>query len=391
MEDTPSPLPENEIRLISSDAELQEALPQLRQASELGADLEFDQNRHTYGFTLCLIQLSDGHTCYLIDPFGVKDLRPVFHLMEDPETVKIFHHSNNDLLLLSKLGCKPRQILDTDVAAKIINYEKTSLASVMAEEFGVTIDKAMQASNWNRRPLIEEQIRYAALDVQYLRPLKERLVGKIKELGRGHWLEEESRHLERITYLVPEYPHLRMKGISRFSEHELFILGEVYAFRESLAEQMNKPAGHIMSNEALLDLALHPDTDVHEWVNHTKGIHGRLKSSRYSKAIASLLRQAREDAETHNLSQEHPNNRYRRPPETPETLQREEEARRLQEELSQRYGAYSMRLLLNQSHIQHYAQHGELIRTRHYAIAEINHVAAKLGLGIKARFPSPGP
>jgi ribonuclease D len=389
MDHPTTPLPENEIRLISSDAELQEVLPQLRQASELGADLEFDQNRHTYGFTLCLIQLSDGHTCYIIDPFGLKDLQPVFDLMEDPGIVKIFHHSNNDLLLFSKLGCKPRQILDTDVAAKIINYEKTSLASVMAEEFGVTIDKAMQASNWNRRPLTEEQIRYAALDVQYLRPLKERLVGKVKALGRLHWLEEEDHLLERISYLVPEQPHLRMKGISRFSPYELYILGEVYAFRESMAAEMNKPAGHIMSNEALLDLALHPDTDVHEWVNHTRSIHGRLKSGRYSRALASVLRQAREAADARELSQEQPNNRYRRPPDTPESLQREEEIRRLQEELTLRYGAFAIRMLLNQSHIQHYAQHGELIRTRQYAIEVINEVAAELGLDLRAQPPGP--
>lgn len=389
MEDPTTPLPDNDIRLISSDAQLQEVLPLLGQASELGADLEFDQNRHTYGFTLCLIQLSDGHTCYIIDPFGVKDLQPVFDLMEDPGIVKILHHANNDLLLFSKLGCKPRQILDTDVAAKIINYEKTSLASVMADEFGITINKALQVSNWNRRPLTEEQIRYAAQDVQYLRPLKERLLGKVKELGRLHWLEEEDQLLERITYLVPEHPHLRMKGISRFSEYELSILREVYAFRELMAEQMNKPAGHIMSNEALLYLALHPQTDVHEWVNHTRSIHGRLKSGRYSRALASVLHQAREDAETNDLSREHANNRYRRPPDTPETLQREEEARRLQEELAQRYGPYAMRLLLNQSHIQHFIQHGELIRTRHYAIQEINKVASELGLSMKAQPPGP--
>jgi ribonuclease D len=390
MEENAAILPENDIRLIDSDARLQEVLPVLRQVPELAADLEFDQNRHTYGFTLCLIQLSDGQTCYLIDPFAISDLTPVFELMEDPAITKIFHHANNDLLLLSKLGCQARQLVDTDVAAKILNYEKSSLASVMAEEFGLTIDKAMQASDWNRRPLTEEQIRYAALDVQYLRPLKERLESKIKELGRLHWLEEEGRFLERITYLVPEQPHLRMKGISRFSEHELFILGKVYAFRESLAEQMNKPAGHVMSNEALLDLSTHPHTDVHEWVHHTKGIHRRLKSDRYANALRKVLRQAREKAQSSNLSHEHPKNRYQRPEETPETLQREEEARRLQEELARRYGSHAVRLLLNQSHIQHYIQHGELIRTRQYAREAINEVAAELGLKVQAQPVSAG-
>lgn len=390
MEKNAETLPENEIRLIDSDAALQEILPILRQAPELGADLEFDQNRHTYGFNLCLIQVSDGHTCFLIDPFGVSDLQPLWEIFQDPAITKIFHHANNDLLLLSKLGCQVRGVIDTDVAAKILDYEKASLANVMAEEFGVTINKAMQASNWNQRPLTEEQIRYAAVDVQYLRPLKERLVGKIRELGRMRWLEEECQLLERITYLVPEYPHLRLKGISRFSEYQLHILGEVYAFRDSLAQQLNKPSSYVMSNEALLDLATHPHINVHEWVNHTKGIHRRLKSDRHTNALRKVLRQARQHAEDAHLSHEHPDRRYRRPPETPETLRREEQIRRLQEELTQRFGTTTARMLLNQSHVQHYIQHGELIRTRKYAIEVINEVSAELGLEVKAQLFTAG-
>jgi ribonuclease D len=377
--------PENKIRLINTDEGLQEIMPLLRQAGELGADLEFDQNRHTYGFTLCLVQLSDGQTSYLIDPFPIQDLQPLLALMADPAVTKIFHHSNNDLLLLSKLGCQTHAVVDTDIAAKILNYEKASLANVMAEEFGVTINKAMQASNWNKRPLTEEQIRYAALDVQYLRPLKEKLVGKIRELGRMRWLEEECHLLERITYLTPDQPHLRLKGISRFSEFDLFILEELYAFREELAQQLNKPSGYIISNDALVDLALHPQTDVHEWVNHTRGIHGRLKSDRHSRDLVKVLRQARQQAEAAGLSQQQPERRYKRPVETPETQAREEQALCLQAELASRYGTHASRLLLNQSMIQYYTYQGHLLVPKHYARDIINDVVAELNLDLKAQ------
>lgn len=385
MEESPAPLPENDIQLIASDDDLGEALRALRKMPELGVDLEFDQNRYTYGFNLCLIQISDGRTCYLIDPFAIQDLAPLWAIMEDPAITKIFHHATNDLLLLSKLGCRPRQIFDTDVAAKILNYEKSSLANVLAEELGIGVNKAMQSSNWNLRPLTQEQLRYAAQDVRYLCPLKERLVAKIEELGRLHWLEEEGHLLERIAYVVQEHPHLRLKGISRFSPFQLYILQALYAFRESLAEQLNKPAAQVMGNEALLDLALHPRTDVYEWVHHTKGIHRRLKSERHTAALHKVLRQARQQAESNNLPQENPENRYRRPAETAETVRREEQIRRLQEELVRHYGLHTSRMLLNQSHIQHYAQHNELIRTRQYARDVINEVAAELGLELKAQ------
>jgi ribonuclease D len=390
MKESPLSFPENNIRLIHSEAALAEILPVLREAGEFGADLEFDQHRHTYGFTLCLIQVSDGKTCYLIDPFTIPDLQPFYDLLTDPALLKIFHHANNDLMLLSKLGCKARNILDTDVAAKILNYEKASLANVLAEEYGLSLNKAMQASNWNKRPLTEEQIHYAAQDVQYLRLLKNRLMEKIRELGRMRWLEEECQLLERINYLPPEFPHLRLKGISHFSPFELFVLQELYAFREILAQQLNKPSGYIISNEALLDLVTHPETDVHEWVNHTKGIHGRLKSDRYTVELARVLTQALKEAQTRGLSHEQPVRRYRRPIETPVTQAREQEALGLQEMLAARYGQHASKLLLNQSMIQHYTYQGELLVPKSYARDLINQLAQELGLTLKAQPVSTG-
>ena len=157
------------IVLVASDADLRQAVQQLEQCDELAVDLEFDQNRYTYGFNLCLIQIADGKgKCYIIDPFYIDDLEPLFLLMGNAAITKIIHHSNNDILLLDKMGCSVKGIVDTDVAAKVLNYERSSLATVLKEEFGKEIDKSQQSSNWNKRPLTEDQLRYAAIDVIYL-------------------------------------------------------------------------------------------------------------------------------------------------------------------------------------------------------------------------------
>jgi ribonuclease D len=52
-----------------------------------------------------------------------------------------------------------------------------SLAMVCERELGVVLDKAPQVSNWSRRPLDPEQLRYAALDAEILLTLYERLAG----------------------------------------------------------------------------------------------------------------------------------------------------------------------------------------------------------------------
>jgi ribonuclease D len=46
--------------------------------------------------------------------------------------------------------------------------EGHSLAAVVERELGVWLDKTQQTSDWRRRPLTEEQVRYAALDAEVL-------------------------------------------------------------------------------------------------------------------------------------------------------------------------------------------------------------------------------
>ena len=49
------------------------------------------------------------------------------------------------------------------------------LAMVCERELGVSLDKGEQTSNWSRRPLDADQLRYAALDAEVLLALFDRL------------------------------------------------------------------------------------------------------------------------------------------------------------------------------------------------------------------------
>ena len=373
------------VKLIDSDELLAQAVQELSTSSELALDLEFDQHRYTYGFNLCLIQLTSGNgICYIIDPFPLSSLKPVYELFENEQITKIIHHANNDILLLDKLGCNIRSVLDTDVAAKILNYERSSLATVLKEEFDKEIDKSQQSSNWNNRPLTDAQLKYAAIDVIYLHRIKDKLVKEVKLQGRYHWLEEENQLLESLTYSEPENPHLKLRNAFRLNYFQQYILKKLFAFREGMAQDFNKPASYVIANEALVDLAQNYKTDVHEWLNHTKGIHGALKKPKNEMLLKKAIQQAIEEAKDHNISHDYPENRWLRPTRTPETELRKEELTKVQKAIIAKYGEYASKLIITQSVVNEYSQTGKLICLKRYATDIVLETAAEVGVALPA-------
>lgn len=371
------------INLIDSDEKLQQAVEQLSKTRELALDLEFDQNRYSYGFNLCLVQITAGDgVCYVIDPFTIDDLRPVFDLIEDPAITKIIHHSNNDILLLNKLGCNIKGVLDTDVAAKLLNYEKSSLATVLKEEFDIEIDKSQQSSNWNKRPLTDEQLVYAAIDVIYLQKVKNKLLSQLEEEGRLHWLEEENQLLENLKFTEPDNPHLKLKNAFRLTLYQQYILKALFDFREDLAKEFDKPAPFVIPNDALIELACNTDVDIHEWLNHTRGIHGRMKKPSYEKKLRNIIKQVVNQAEEDAISHDFPINQYKRPFKTAETESRREDISNIQAKIIERYGLYTSRLIINQNLITEYSFTGKLRCTKRYATAVVLDVAAELNINL---------
>lgn len=369
------------IRLIDSDELLLQTIKELSKFPELALDLEFDQHRYTYGFNLCLVQLSSGNgVCYIIDPLPINDLQPLYALLEDNNITKIIHHANNDILLLDKLGCNIRAVLDTDVAAKILNYERSSLATVLKEEFNKEIDKSQQSSNWNLRPLTEAQLRYAAIDVIYLHKIKDKLVQEVEQQGRLHWLKEENQLLESLTYSEPENPHLKLKNAFRLNFFQQYVLKGLFAFREQMAQTFNKPASYVISNEALVDLAQNYKTDIHEWLNHTKGIHGSLKKQKNEQLLEQAMKNAIKEAIAHNISHDYPENRWIRPLRTPESETRKEELTKVQKAIIAKYGEYASRLIITQSVINEYSQSGKLICLKQYATDIMMETASEIGV-----------
>lgn len=364
---------------LTTEAAFLAALPQLAQSPELALDLEFDDNRYTYGLNLCLVQVATRDHCYLLDPFTVRNLEPLWEIINDPGITKIIHSATNDILLLKKLGCRPRGVFDTEIAARLLNHVRTSYANILQVVFGIEIDKTNQVSNWNVRPLTEAQLTYAAIDVQHLHELKDVLGQELAALGRGAWLAEECRLLEDLELKETGDRHLKLKGADRLTSFQQHILKQLFFFRSQLAQGVNKPPAMVIANETLVALALQPVTDFRGWQT-TKGLMGTLKDHQTFKEYRAVLIAAGQEAGELKLAHQRPY-RLRRPEpliDPEEALRRRQEMLTVQAHIAQAVGENVVNMILPPGLVNEYADGKPLEVKKSYARSVINEAAAAL-------------
>jgi ribonuclease D len=284
------------IHYLTTAAQVADAAAHFATLPRIGIDLEFDDNRYRYGRHLALIQVFDGQEVYLIDPLPLEPemaagLEPLFAVLRDPAVAKVFHSCKSDILLLDELfGVTCRTIVDTSVQFTLLALEDNniSLGRLIQSELGFEVDKGEQKSNWLKRPLTEAQKEYAANDVLYLFELTDRLTARLQEQGRAQWATEENYALEAVRYGRDELrPHLRLAGKYRITPQELPLFRELYALRDRLARQLDRPSYMVLSNDRLAEITRQPIAS-HGALRNAGGLHPELKRAPYSDELVAL-------------------------------------------------------------------------------------------------------
>jgi ribonuclease D len=270
-------------QLIENEHQFSQGIKALGHQSRVSFDLEFDRDRHTYGFDLCLIQVGYENECLIIDPLAVESLRPLFDFFENPGIQKLVHCPGEDLRLLHHLGCYPKNIADTEVMAKLLNYEQTSLAKLLEVKCGIALNKKQQQSNWHLRPLHDDQLKYAADDVLYLPRLYDILYTEIEEMGLTAWVAAEQDWLQTVVYTLEKKTDFLKPGDKRnLSPWHAFVLNEMFVLRDRIGEKKNKPAYMVMPEDSVRALA-EGSPEFH--LQHLQGLHPSL---RHGSAAAEL-------------------------------------------------------------------------------------------------------
>lgn len=238
----------------------------LAKQSRIAVDTE-SNSLHAYREQVCLVQFSTPARDYILDPFAFEDLSALAPLFYDSKIEKIFHAAEYDLICLKRdFDFQFANIFDTMYAARILGYQFVGLDNMLADKLGIKVDKKHQKADWGARPLTPAQIDYARFDTHYLFQLRDILEKELEEKDRLPLAREDFARACKV-----ELPKEKVNGASwrRFSARkdvstrELTILRELCAFRDQVAERMDRPPFKVVDDDMLLTIARNlPEKDV---------------------------------------------------------------------------------------------------------------------------------
>lgn len=243
---------------IETPEQLDQLCARLRGSPWFALDTEFVREK-TYYPQFCLLQISNGELAASIDPLALEGLEPLLDILFDPTITKVFHAGRQDLEIFHLLwGRLPTPLFDTQLAATLLGLgDQISYGNLVKKVLEVELEKGQARTDWSRRPLRQVQLRYALDDVVYLGPLYLRLAGKLSELGREHWLDEDFAQLaDPATYLTdPARAWQGVKGRQHLKGGQYAVLQALAAWREMEAVRADRPKRWILKDEVMIDLA----------------------------------------------------------------------------------------------------------------------------------------
>jgi len=244
-------------QVISSEKELLSAVDKLASAQgHLAIDAE-RASGYTYTQRAYLLQLKKPDTeTFLIDPILEIDYQELKNLIN--QNAWILHAATQDLPCLFEFELQPKEIFDTELAARLLGLPRVGLAGLLEDRLKITIDKAHSAVNWASRPLRNEWLSYAALDVEFLHSLQDDLTTQLEEQGKYQIAIEEFSNLLNFKPNQQKPDAWRAtSGMHKIkNNYEAAIVKEVWQIRDQIARKDNLAPHRVVRDERIIQLAI---------------------------------------------------------------------------------------------------------------------------------------
>ncbi len=208
---------------------------------------------YRYGQRAYLVQLRRaGAGTGLVDPVPLPDLSVVQSAIVDAEWV--LHAANQDLPCLAEIGLVPTRVFDTELAARLAGLPRVGLGAVVESLLGYSLQKGHSAADWSTRPLPEEWLVYAALDVEVLVDLRDALAAILEEQGKTEWARQEFEAILAAGPPAPKAdPWRRTSGVHGLrNRRQLGMLRSLWQARDELARRRDIAPGRVLPDAAMV-------------------------------------------------------------------------------------------------------------------------------------------
>ena len=211
---------------------------------------------YRYGHRAYLVQLRrSGSGTVLVDPIPFPDLSALVPAMDDAEWV--LHAASQDLPCLADIGLRPRSLFDTELAGRLLGHPRVGLAAITESVLGFALEKGHSAADWSTRPLPDDWLRYAALDVEVLIELRDALAEQLHDQGKTDWAAQEFAAIAGAPPPEPRVdPWRRTSGLHRVRKpRQLAAVRELWTARDQMARRRDTAPGRILPDAAIIDAA----------------------------------------------------------------------------------------------------------------------------------------
>lgn len=288
--------------LVSTPTQFESMLHDLEKGSGPYAVDAERASGYRYSARAYLIQIKrTGGGLHLIDPipFGIENLyfEKLNSLWAGEEI--ILHASTQDLPCLRELGLNPTGLFDTELAGRLVGLPRVGLGALVESLLDVGLAKEHSAQDWSIRPLPEDWLNYAALDVELLIELRNEIEKLLIEKNKLDWAMQEFASILAAPPSPKRVdPWRRTSGMHKVKKRsQLAVVKSLWEARDDLAAHLDISPGRILSDLAISTIALASEAspiltkkDL-EKVLRPIGLRARWfeNTPRWLKAIAAAL------------------------------------------------------------------------------------------------------
>ncbi len=253
--------PANGIPLVvDNDQRFEAALAQLSAGhGPFAVDAE-RASGYKYSARAYLIQIKrEGGGLHLIDPipFGPnhKYFQELNSLLQSDEV--ILHASTQDLPCLREVGINPIKLFDTELGGRIAGLPRVGLGPLLESLMEVSLAKEHSAVDWSQRPLPQDWLNYAALDVELLIELRNQMYSILENSKKLKWALEEFQSILNAPAPPPRVdPWRRTSGMHKIKKRDqLAVVRALWTVRAEIAQEVDIAQGRLLSDAAIVEIA----------------------------------------------------------------------------------------------------------------------------------------